>query len=392
MTEASNQSQETQGSTAPPATSRGHALSQAADRSLLGCTPNEMKDRGERTAVHVACCADNAYVMGLAVTLTSAAQSLDSQHRLIVDLVDGGISIENRERLIDTCTAQGIELCWRELNDPRLDQLPVSHHISRTAYFRVLLGELLSDRKRVLYLDSDLLIRDDLLELWQTELGESWCAAAADVGCPYFDAYRVLRNIRRAGPYLSVFRPIRNYRQLGFSGQEPYFNSGLLLIDLEAWREEKIAERTLACLEANRRFVWCWDQYGLNVILAHHWKRWPVRWNVGAHLYEYPNDQSLPLPVDECMEALANPAVIHFTTNRKPWTAGATHPHTAEFFEVLDQTRWQGLRPTPSPATLKNWVVDRTTELRRAATISGRHALLASLPPRENVLTQRRSS
>lgn len=345
-----------------------------------------------REPIHLACCVDDRYVMGLAVTLTSAAQSLNPGCRFIVDLVDGGISPENRERLQETCDSHGVEIVWRSLDDSRLTSLPISHHISKTAYFRILLGELLTDRERVLYLDSDLLIRDDLSQVWRTDLEGAWCAAAADVGCPYFDAYRSLDNVRRAGPYLSVFRPIRNYRQLGFSGRESYFNSGLLLIDLSAWRRESVAQRTIECLEKNRRFVWCWDQYGLNIVLANHWKRLPVRWNVGAHLYEYPNEESLPLPRGECLEAMSDPAIIHFTTNRKPWTPGATHPNCGDFFNVLDQTAWKGWRPGPTPATLKRWVVDRTTELRRVATISGRHALLASLPPREHQLSQRRSS
>ena len=341
--------------------------------------------------IHVACCVDDRYIMGLAVTLQSAATHLSLGRRLVVDLVDGGVSEANRARLDEAMSNVGVELHWRALESSRLQSLPISHHISTTAYFRVLLGELLAERDRVLYLDCDLLIRGDLSELWETSLDGVSCAAAADVGCPYFDSLKTLKNVRRAGPYLSVFRPIRNYRQLGFDGHEPYFNSGVLLIDLEAWRRERIAERTIECLERNRRHVWCWDQYGLNIVLSGQWRRLPVRWNVGAHLYEYPNEAALPLPIEECKEAIRDPSLVHFTTNRKPWSPGAEHPYLDQFFETLDETPWRGWRPGSPPATLHQWLVDRVTLWRRGATISGRHALLASLPPRTNTLTQLRA-
>ncbi|MEZ6107729.1 MAG: hypothetical protein R3B96_16825 [Pirellulaceae bacterium] len=50
--------------------------------------------------------------------------------------------------------------------------------------------------------------------------------------------------------------------------------------------------------------MWCWDQYGLNIVLSGQWRRLPVRWNVGAHLYEYLNEVALPLPIEECKEAI----------------------------------------------------------------------------------------
>lgn len=345
----------------------------------------------DRRTVRIVCCADDAYAAGLAVTLRSAGATLDPRRRLEAVLVDGGISAMNRERIDSTCAAAGIAIEWRPFDADRLGGLPISHHISRTAYFRLMLGELLAERQRVLYLDSDLLIRRDLSRLWDLPLDDAWCAAAVDVGCPAFDARLALPNFRRCGPYLSVFSPIRNYRRLGFTGREPYFNSGLLLIDLDAWRRERIAQRTIECLETHRRFVWCWDQYALNVVLAGHWKRLEPRWNVGSHLYEYPSADAAPIPADEYRRAVTDPAVVHFTTNRKPWHFGVPHPYRDDFYAHLDSTPWANWRPELPPRPLKRWVVDRTAELRRLATVSGRHALLRTLPERREAMVSRRT-
>lgn len=334
------------------------------------------------TTVSIACCADNNYAMGLAVTLASAAIHLHSGARLSVELFDDGISETNRERLERTCERHAIRYRWRYPDLDCLRGLPVSHHISRAAYLRLLLGDSLSEMQRVLYLDSDLLIRDDLSRLFQWSLEGHVCGAITDGGCPVMDAWKGLPNVAQCGPYLSVYRPIRNYRQLGFSPSQPYFNSGVLLIDLDAWRRERIAEQALQCLHDHRRFVWCWDQYALNVVLAHQWLPLPLRWNCGAHLLEYPDAESGPFESHECRAALEAPGIVHFTTDRKPWLFGVVHPYRDEFFATLDQTAWEGWRPTPAPFTLRRWVIGHVARLRKQATISGRKALLRVAPPR----------
>ena len=53
--------------------------------------------------------------------------------------------------------------------------------------------------------------------------------------------------------------------------EQPYFNAGVMLIDLDAWRREDLVGRMLACLRRHRRDVLWWDQYALNVELAGHW-------------------------------------------------------------------------------------------------------------------------
>ena len=40
-----------------------------------------------------------------------------------------------------------------------------------------------------------------------------------------------------------------------------------------------------------------------------------------------------------------NPAVIHFTTEIKPWHYYCFHPEKDLYFEYLDRTPWVGQRP-----------------------------------------------
>ena len=62
----------------------------------------------------------------------------------------------------------GIEIQELSLESKILDNLKISHHISKATYFRLLLAEILpSDIDEVLFLDSDIIVNGDLSELWK---------------------------------------------------------------------------------------------------------------------------------------------------------------------------------------------------------------------------------
>lgn len=324
-------------------------------------------------AVHVACCVDDEYVKGVAVTLVSAAKHLDSDRTLWVELVDGGISDLSFERLQRTCEAAGIRLRRHRVDLDRLHQLPISHHISHAAYLRLLLAEILpEDLERVLYLDGDLLILEDLSLLFDATLEGHWAAAVPDVACPYMDATLAVSNLRQCGPYMATYRPVSNYQELGISGDQPYFNSGVLLIDLVQWRQQDLGRQFLLCLDENADSIWCWDQYALNVVLSGRWKVLPLRWNCGGHLYEYLSTEATPLSASESQEAFDQPAIVHFTTKDKPWHAGHQHPHGEAFFEYLDLTAWEGWRPTATRSRFASWWSTQCEQWQRQAIIAYR--------------------
>lgn len=87
---------------------------------------------------------------------------------------------------------------------------------------RLLLARfLVSDIQRVLYLDADTMVRGSLKELWDAPLNEHGCIIGA---CPE--------------PTVSSKR----MKALGHGGK-PYFNAGVLLIDLESWRRNEIEKQ-----------------------------------------------------------------------------------------------------------------------------------------------------
>ena len=242
--------------------------------------------------------------------------------------------------------------------DPEVvDDLMISHHITRTAYFRLLAGKLLPDSiDRVIYLDSDLLIVGDLSELWQEEIGNDYCLAVPGIACPYVDARAADFNFKRSSPYLAGLTPIPNWRELGLKGDAPYFNSGVMVLNIQRWRQENIEQKLLKCLRENAKHIWCWDQYALNVVFAGEWSTLPTRWNQGAHVFEFPDESYSPIDQQSFLTTRDNPAIIHFTTEWKPWHYHNSHPALERFFQQLDKTTWAGWRPEkPKFSLKKSW-------------------------------------
>lgn len=329
----------------------------------------------------VLCAADDRYVRPLAVTLQSAVQHLGVNCLLKAIVLDGGISAENWVGLKETLAELPIEIYTIRPDLEVVRDLGISHHITHTAYLRLLAGRMLPETiERVIYLDSDLLVCDDLMQLWQLPMDEKYAWAVPDIACPFIDARRADCNLRKSSVYLSSLSPIRNWQKLGLDASAFYFNSGVMVLNIKRMREEKTEEKLLSCLRENAKYVWCWDQYALNVVFAGQWNPLPLRWNQGAHLHAFPDETCSPLNADDFIEARDNPAIIHFTTEWKPWDAGSRHPLRELFYRQLDQTAWNGWRPeVPAFSVKKLWQDFATGVVKH--TVAGYRRISVGLTP-----------
>ncbi|WP_442482956.1 glycosyltransferase family 8 protein [Aeoliella sp. SH292] len=295
----------------------------------------------------IACGADDTYAMPLAVTLRSLLDATDPARAIVLYVLDGGMTSLTKERLATLC-GDRCQLNWLTPDLRLVADYPVSHHISTAAYLRLLLPKLLPDDvHRILYLDSDMLVRRDVSLLWDAPLGECGIAAVQDMAAPWIDAQISAPNFEAATTWLSAARPVANYEALGLNPTGRYFNSGLLVMDIDLWRSEGFAEQVFRCLEEHREHVLWWDQYALNVVFADRWHQLDPRWNQGSHVFVYPTWEASPLTQQMFESVRHDPWIIHFCSPAKPWHADCDHPLRHEYFEVLDRTPWQGWRPQP---------------------------------------------
>jgi lipopolysaccharide biosynthesis glycosyltransferase len=249
---------------------------------------------------------DEQYAAPLSVTVASLLESL--RPGVGVDLYVMGSELRpgTRSRLEDGWDGR-VRLHWTPLDTSKIELLrSYVYPSSPVASFRLVAGSSLTgDVSKVIYLDADLLIQRDLFELWEQDMQGKIVLAVQD-------SY-VQKLPARCLPAQAEV-------------QRPYFNSGVMVIDLEAWRRAGIEQ---LCLEAARRLVnrtkWL-DQDALNACLADRWGRLTPVWNKQFSLHVFPDWQCSPYQEKEFLEARGNPAIIHFCSRTKPWHTFCDHP------------------------------------------------------------------
>jgi lipopolysaccharide biosynthesis glycosyltransferase len=287
----------------------------------------DSKKHNTQSNVTVVCAADNHYAMQLAVVLRSVLENLSKTRVLDAYIIDGGIDGNNKQKISQTLAAENCRITWLEVPDKAFADLKVNGHISTATYYRLLIPELLPDLDKVIYLDSDLIVNVDISSLWDTDISDNCLAAVVD---------QDLRNIKSA---------IVGYESLDLSGEEAYFNAGVLLMNLSIWRQEKLADRIVKFMKQYPEYIELNDQDGLNIILAAKWKALDHRWNRTMVFHSCNSWEDSPFDETTFVGLEENPFIIHCTTKFKPWNA-YNHPDKKLFYKYVDMTAWRGWRFT----------------------------------------------
>ncbi|MBS7704034.1 glycosyltransferase family 8 protein [Chelatococcus asaccharovorans] len=214
----------------------------------------------------------------------------------IVILCDGSDVAPGYDALPADMRARITLLPWERSSE--IAALPLGRHVTQAAYRRLFLPALLAERyRRIVYLDSDVVVvRPGLSRLLGLELAGRPVAAAIDM---------IFLKDFEEGPLTAEFRAYR--AGLGLPLAQPYFNSGLLVIDRDLWREQAVTERALAFLAAAPARCLFHDQSALNAVLHNNWLPLSPRYNFMGDF------QLLDL------ETRIAPIVMHFVNHPKPW-------------------------------------------------------------------------
>lgn len=269
-----------------------------------------------RVTVVAAC--DHGFAQHLAVMLLSLADT-NPQHEISIFVLWRGPS-EEEEKLRVVLESTPFEFSIIRVDDGALDDLAGGVHFTVTTYARLLIGEQLPRKlDRVLYLDGDILVRGDIGGLWAANLRDRTVGAVVDL--PRF--------------------PFNG--KLGLPSDAPYFNAGVLLIDLRRWRQLGIGERSLAfAREHPERLTWS-DQCALNLMLHGDWVALDRIWNLQSmDVARLVNGHLRFGGVDPTRLAAAR--LVHFNGRSKPWHYLNDHPFKAEYLRYRSRTPWPLLR------------------------------------------------
>jgi lipopolysaccharide biosynthesis glycosyltransferase len=291
-----------------------------------------------RDIVRLIMAADSEYALPLAVTVRSAVETTQRPVELIV--LDGGLTSAERQRLLDSWSGSRLTVHWLEIDEQKLAHLPVWGRMKPVTYIRLLIAHLTPDDwTRVLWLDSDILVQEDLARLWDLDFDGRLALAARDLVVPYLGS--------RYG--------VNAWKELGLNPVAPHFNAGVMLVDLERWRIDCIAEKAVEYLGKHGARVCFFDQEALNAVLVGQWGELDPRWNQIASMAGQPFLDASHLDPAIYKRLVENPFLVHFAGSLKPWKCRRASQSWKPWYEVLDRTAWKDWRP---PTTLRSLALD----------------------------------
>jgi lipopolysaccharide biosynthesis glycosyltransferase len=318
-----------------------------------------------REPITVVSAADDNYAMPLAVTIRSAIDRLRPGQPLHVRILDGGLTVESKERLLRSWQATNVDIRWLEPPIAKIADLKTENHLNLVTYLRLFMPSLLpASLDRVIFLDADLLVQKDLAELWRTELGDAPVAAVNDYFTPYLNTREAIGRPSICDRHPDKCHPVPNYRELGLKGTAGYFNAGVMVVNLAKWREMDVLHRAMGLVREHYEHVRYCDQYALNVMFSEKWKPLDPRWNQNSNLWAWGGKDDGAFDAQLFRQLRGDPWIVHFTWIRKPWHYGCTHPSRRKFFKAVDRTDWRGWRPPAPPRTLVERVGDAYQQYR----------------------------
>tara|TARA_Y100001960_G_scaffold247860_1_gene263308 strand:- start:64 stop:909 length:846 start_codon:yes stop_codon:yes gene_type:complete len=242
--------------------------------------------------MHIVFCADGNFLKPLELAVFSLLRTQKEPFTLHILMLDD-FSTQNLYKLANEYN------CDLKLYSFSTD-LSEKGRFSRAMYGRLFIPALLSSNvEKVIYLDCDVMVKKDLADLWLTKLDDHPIGAVAELNSP-----------------------IKNYLLKKFQ-LDNYFNSGVLLLDLNRLRREKQFDRTLELLHANHDLIYP-DQDAMNVVFRASWHELPIDFNYMS------------------LEKSTDASIVHYAL-AKPWNS-RDNLNADDYYQLLD------IYPLPLPS------------------------------------------
>ena len=218
---------------------------------------------------HIALITDDKYVLPTAVCVKSIYEShkfMLKCESLVIHICTFGLedknisifkSLENVNFLVEIDTFN--------LHDYKhyIEQINQKSHVTPTALIKFDLHNFFKDLNLLLYIDGDIIIKKDLFALFKTDLSNSYLAAS-------YEFWKYIETEKF---------------KFGVWDKNFYFNSGVMLLNLEKLRNDCITEK-LWDYKINKAKTALMDQESLNVVCGFQTVHLPIKWNFNPAFFD----------------------------------------------------------------------------------------------------------
>jgi lipopolysaccharide biosynthesis glycosyltransferase len=304
---------------------------------------------GERPTIDalLVTASDEHYAGAASLALISAAKATSLRVRCVV-LADG-LSPETATRMTAAFARADVPMDIVELKNDDFMGLPVQEPWGRTTFARLFLGRSLGGRSSlVLWLDADTLTIGSIDGLLKVDLEGCAVAAVPDA----------------AVPFVSSPSGVLGWRRLGIAPGVGYFNAGVMLVDAERWRKDRVEERAIELIREFPEEAVFADQSPLNAVVAGSWLPLDSRWNARARnsfVVELGGWVVTRGGVRRAQEV----SVLHWAGSVKPWDSDhGPSPDRRRYMEARE--RWVRDLPLPASRVRRSWQMRKARGLFRA--------------------------
>lgn len=260
---------------------------------------------------------DDGYCPFLAVAIQSLIDNCSEEYKYLIKVLHTNISDENKKR-ITKYERTNVDIEFVNLTyyiEKVKDKLYTRDYYSKTTYFRLFLPNLYPQYDKVLYLDSDIVILDDIAELYNIDMGTNLVAAAQD-------------DIIQTTPVFQEYAE----KVVGVADYRNYFNAGVLLMNLHQLRKFKFQEKFIYLLD-KIKFAVAQDQDYLNRLCKGRVKLFGREWN--------------RMPIEDPKIKVENVKLVHYNLAYKPWHFEDIlykeffwmYAHETEYFDTIQNIR-----------------------------------------------------
>lgn len=268
----------------------------------------------------IACACDDKYAGYCGIMITSVFEN-NRNNKVEVNIITDGISSENLLKMKTLEEKYGQKINVVNIDKSHFESLPIGNfkHISLCTYYRLLLPSLFNISK-ILYLDCDIIVRNSLSDLWNTDLDGKAVAAIPD------NVYMIKKCLKR----------------LGYTEKDSYHNAGVSLYNLEFLREFDFERKVHDFITYHRDLIVFHDQDIINAVCHGYYVDLSVRWNMMEGMLKCEPNVRKDL-LDDLHKWQNNPSIIHYAAMIKPWHKECKHIYKSEFFKYKSLSPWNDL-------------------------------------------------
>ena len=260
----------------------------------------------------IAMITDENFILPTCVAIISLQHNMTADSQYEVNVLMAECSEQGEQTIVslskERCPVKVIRVSLEKYSS--IKQLA---HISRACLLKFDICDLFPQYDKILYLDGDIIVRGDLYELFDTDLGDTYAAGVKELDCMMEDKKNV--------------------------------NAGIMVFNAKKLRDEhlrdKLVETRISLGDRGSM-----DQQTFNIVTGKNYTYLPIRYNcvpgklIGKEKYpQYTTERLNQLYgcwYENNEQVVENALILHFATSNKPWnyTFGACAKEWFEYYKL----------------------------------------------------------